>query len=238
MLGNIIGGFIVILVGTALLPTVAQQVGTAQNAVPGGVVVEIGTNTGLRSNFKLDNGVLTFDFTATRATVTDQETATGQVVTGANGQTSVEGQTVNTSQGVGETVRFQGKVVSTVDADGNRVFTVEGSAVNEAFGAKTVGTGANAGAQIETRSRELDFNGRVAVNRETSTNGGTTTTNTNTSAELNINKVENSQAEGVNVRSLTPLTTADGLRAGFTAYNSNSLGFNFGAFNLRISLVA
>jgi xanthine/uracil permease len=30
MLGNIIGGFIVILVGTALLPTVAQQVGTAQ----------------------------------------------------------------------------------------------------------------------------------------------------------------------------------------------------------------
>ena len=30
MLGNIIGGFIVILVGTSLLPTVAQQVGTAQ----------------------------------------------------------------------------------------------------------------------------------------------------------------------------------------------------------------
>ena len=30
MLGNIIGGFIVILVVTALLPTVAQQVGTAQ----------------------------------------------------------------------------------------------------------------------------------------------------------------------------------------------------------------
>ncbi len=30
MLGNIIGGFIVILVGTALLPTVAQQVGLAQ----------------------------------------------------------------------------------------------------------------------------------------------------------------------------------------------------------------
>jgi len=30
MLGNIIGGFIVILVGTTLAPTVAQQVGTAQ----------------------------------------------------------------------------------------------------------------------------------------------------------------------------------------------------------------
>lgn len=30
MLGNIIGGFIVILVGTALLPTVANQVGQAQ----------------------------------------------------------------------------------------------------------------------------------------------------------------------------------------------------------------
>ena len=30
MLGNLIGGFIVILVGTSLAPTVAQQVGTAQ----------------------------------------------------------------------------------------------------------------------------------------------------------------------------------------------------------------
>ena len=30
MLGNLIGGFIVILVGTSLLPTVAQQVGAAQ----------------------------------------------------------------------------------------------------------------------------------------------------------------------------------------------------------------
>lgn len=30
MLGNIIGSFIVILVGTSLAPTVAQQVGTAQ----------------------------------------------------------------------------------------------------------------------------------------------------------------------------------------------------------------
>jgi len=31
VLGNIIGGFIVILVGTALLPTVADQVAEAQN---------------------------------------------------------------------------------------------------------------------------------------------------------------------------------------------------------------
>jgi xanthine/uracil permease len=30
MLGNLIGGFIVILVGVTLAPTVAQQVGTAQ----------------------------------------------------------------------------------------------------------------------------------------------------------------------------------------------------------------
>ena len=30
LLGNLIGGFIVILVGTSLAPTVAQQVGTAQ----------------------------------------------------------------------------------------------------------------------------------------------------------------------------------------------------------------
>ena len=31
MLGNLIGGFIVILVGTSLAPTVAQQVGIAQS---------------------------------------------------------------------------------------------------------------------------------------------------------------------------------------------------------------
>jgi len=30
MLGNLIGGFIVILVGTSLMPTVAEQVATAQ----------------------------------------------------------------------------------------------------------------------------------------------------------------------------------------------------------------
>lgn len=30
MLGNILGSFIIILVGTALMPTVAQQVGSAQ----------------------------------------------------------------------------------------------------------------------------------------------------------------------------------------------------------------
>lgn len=30
MLGNLIGAFIVVLVGTSLMPTVAQQVGTAQ----------------------------------------------------------------------------------------------------------------------------------------------------------------------------------------------------------------
>jgi len=30
VLGNLLGGFIVILVGTALMPTVAQQVGLAQ----------------------------------------------------------------------------------------------------------------------------------------------------------------------------------------------------------------
>jgi len=30
MLGNLVGGFIVILVGVTLAPTVAQQVGTAQ----------------------------------------------------------------------------------------------------------------------------------------------------------------------------------------------------------------
>jgi len=49
MLANIIGGFIVILVGTALLPTVAQQVGTAQ--ADGNVTGAADTLVGLTTLF-------------------------------------------------------------------------------------------------------------------------------------------------------------------------------------------
>jgi hypothetical protein len=49
MLGNIIGGFIVILVGTALLPTVAQQVGLAQ--ADGNVTGAADTLVGLTTLF-------------------------------------------------------------------------------------------------------------------------------------------------------------------------------------------
>ena len=49
MLGNMIGGFIVILVGTSLLPTVAQQVGTAQ--ADGNVTGAADTLVGLTTLF-------------------------------------------------------------------------------------------------------------------------------------------------------------------------------------------
>ncbi len=49
MLGNIIGGFIVILVGTVLLPTVAQQVGLAQ--ADGNVTGAADTLVGLTTLF-------------------------------------------------------------------------------------------------------------------------------------------------------------------------------------------
>lgn len=47
MLGNIIGGFIVILVGTALLPTVASQVALAQlnNNITGAASTLVGLTT-------------------------------------------------------------------------------------------------------------------------------------------------------------------------------------------------
>lgn len=47
MLGNLIGGFIVILVGTALLPTVANQVGQSQlnNNVTGASSTLVGLTT-------------------------------------------------------------------------------------------------------------------------------------------------------------------------------------------------
>lgn len=49
MLGDLIGGFIIILVGTALLPTVAQQVGTAQ--ADGNVTGASDTLVGLTTMF-------------------------------------------------------------------------------------------------------------------------------------------------------------------------------------------
>ena len=49
MLGNLIGGFIVILVGTSLAPTVAQQVGTAQ--VDGNITGAADTLLGLTTLF-------------------------------------------------------------------------------------------------------------------------------------------------------------------------------------------
>ena len=49
MLGNLIGGFIIILVGTALLPTVAQQVGLAQ--ADGNVTGAADTLVGLTTLF-------------------------------------------------------------------------------------------------------------------------------------------------------------------------------------------
>ena len=48
MLGNLIGGFIVILVGTALLPTVANQVAAAQS---GNVTGASSTLVGLTTLF-------------------------------------------------------------------------------------------------------------------------------------------------------------------------------------------
>ena len=49
MLGNLIGGFIVILVGSSLMPTVAQQIGTAQ--ADGNVTVAADTLLGLTTLF-------------------------------------------------------------------------------------------------------------------------------------------------------------------------------------------
>lgn len=209
-----------------------------QNAAPGGVTVDIGTNTGLRASFRLDNGVLTFDFTVQKAAVTTQETATGQVVSQGNVNTAVAGNEVGERQGVGENIHFQGRVVSSVDEAGNRVLSIEGSAVNEGYGARVVeANGQQNGYQVESRKSELEFSGKLAVNRQTETDGTTTTTNTKTSAELNVNRVDNVEAAGVNVRTLTPLTSTNGLRAGFVA-NNGSLRFNLGTFNFGISLVA
>ncbi|MBI2266818.1 MAG: hypothetical protein HYU64_16925 [Armatimonadetes bacterium] len=209
-----------------------NQVGAAgAQAAPGAVVVDIGTNTGIRANFKMDNGVLTFDFTAQRVAATSQETTAGQVA--AEGAPA--GQGVANQRVVEENVRFQGRVVSSTDAEGNRVLSLEGTVAGEGAGAQAVNDGQ--GLQVERSRTEMAINGTLAVNRQTTVDGNQTTTNTRASAELNVNKVENREAAGVNVRTLTPLTANEGFRAGLSAYNG-ALRFNFGVFSMGISFVA
>ena len=60
---------------------------------------------------------------------------------------------------------------------------------------------------------------------------------TQAESELNVSRVENREAAGVNMPTLARLTSADAFRAGFQAYRG-ALQLHVGGFDLSISFLA
>jgi hypothetical protein len=204
-----------------------------KTAAPGAMIIDLYSNTGIRANFKLDNGTLNFDFTAIRVTGSYQETTTGQI-NPKNDQ--IKNGTDTTQEKVTfEEIHFTGQITSEVDAEGNRVLSLSGTMTDQGMGALFVNN--FEGFQSELSSAEMDINAKLTVNRQTTTTGNVTNSQYNATAEMDINRVENVEQDGVNVRNLTALNTSDGAKAGLIA-NNGALRFNFGVFNLGISFVA
>jgi hypothetical protein len=211
----------------------SQQVGAGLGK--GAVIIDIRTAAGLRASFRLDQGTLEFDFSSVTAIASHQEITSGKVVEGKTGEAPVAGATTDTQRASLDAARFQGRVVATVDAAGNRVFELDGKVVQESAAALVVNEGQ--GLQAEVSHTELDVSGRLAVNRQVSSDGGTTLVQTQAEAEMNVAKVENREAAAVGMPSLTHLTSADAVRAGFQAYRG-ALHLNAAGFSMSISFVA
>jgi len=209
------------------------QAGAANNALPGSVIVDLGSNTGVRASFKLDNGTLTFDFTAHKMSSTDQQTIAGQVE--VKGETKVLGVVTQQEKETDEEIHFSGQVISSTDENGNRVFTLQGKITDQGDGALVLNN--MQGFQSEQSTAEIDVDAKLTVSRETVVNGDTTTTKSSAAAEMNLNRVENTVDEGVNVKTITPLNTSDGFNAGLVA-NNGALQFNFGVFNVGLRFSA
>lgn len=205
------------------------QIGT--NAAPGAIVIDVGTNTGIRSSFKLEYGTLKFDFTAVRMTATEQATTTGKVTPGLD-DFSVKGTQTAQASVVAEEIRFKGEIISSVDEAGNRVIELKADLTDQGIGALAVNN--KQGVQTEEGKANIDINGKLTINRETVVEGNKTSYKSTAQAELELNKVE--KTEGANVKSLTPLSTSDGFKAGLIA-DYSALRFNFGMFNFGISFV-
>ena len=198
-------------------------------AAPGNVIIEFGTYTGVRSSFKLDNGNMTFDFTVDQATLSQQDTTAV-----SNGKVSQS----SALQGTAGTVHFSGQVVSSVDDQGNRVYSLQADVTKEQAGARITNNNGQEGVQVDLASTKLELNGQITVDRDTTTVGNKTTTTVKSTAELNINKVENVDSAGLNVKTLTPIANNDGLTAGMIADKNGALSFNFGTFDFKVRFAA
>lgn len=210
-----------------------QQVGAKLGA--GAVIVDIRTAAGLRASFRLDQGTLEFDFSSETAMVSHQEISSGKVTEGKHGESDVVGNSTDSQRAALESVRFHGQVTASVDADGNRVIELDGK-VAQNSAAVLVANGGQ-GIQAEQRQAELEVSGRLAVNRQVSSDGSATLVKTQAEAEMTVDRVENTEAAAVGMSSLTRLTSADAFRAGFQAYRG-ALQLHVGGFDVSISFVA
>lgn len=200
----------------------------------GSVVVGVATAGGLAATFKLDAGTLEFDFAVETTTVTRQETVAGKVVE-TNGQAAVAGSATESGRASAESIHLHGRVTASLDAHGNRVIGLDGEVTRDAAAVVV----ANGGERIaaERSHTELDFSGRLAVNRQISSDGSATRIQTSATAELDVARVDTSEAAGVNTPALTHLASAEALRAGFQAYRG-AIALHLGGFDFNISFLA
>ena len=196
----------------------------------GSVLVRFGSNTGISSSFKMDNGTLKFDFTAQKSSITQQSTTTGKVAD----ETHINGQGNQNISAVDETIHFAGTVTSTIDANGNRVISLEsdvkGTSDMNGFDTKL--------GLLENQSEfKMNINGKLEANRQTSIDGNQTDTKLKVSSELSIEDVVQSHSSGTGSISSAALNTANAMKAGLIS-NNKSLQFNFGSFSFGIELIA
>jgi hypothetical protein len=209
-----------------------QQVGARLGA--GAILVDVRSATGLRASFRLDQGELEFDFSSETAMVSHQEITSGKVVQ-ENGESTVVGPGAETQRASVESVHFHGHLAASVDAAGNRVLDLDGQVNQDAAAVLVANQGQ--GLQAERSHTELEISGRLAVNRQVSTDGSLNRVQTQGEAEMNVSRVETREAAGVNMPALTRLTSADAFRAGFQAYRG-ALQLHVGGFDLSISFLA
>jgi hypothetical protein len=157
------------------------------------------------------------------------------VVQGNDGASTVTGASTDSQRASVETVHFHGHVNASVDAAGNRVLELDGELTQDSAAVLVANEGQ--GIQAERSHTELDVSGRLAVNRQVSTNGSATQVQTQAEAELTVARVENREDAAVGMASLARLTTADAVRAGFQAYRS-TIQLHVGGFDLGISFLA
>ena len=193
--------------------------------------IQFGAMTGLNTGFRMDAGVLEFDFETEVSTSTTQTVTAGQVVAARQGDTDFAAAPGSAKEQASiEKVRVKGQIVASRDAAGNNVVDVKASVVRAAAAIAAYGGSA---VHAERSQSELTVDARLSASREVSATGKARTMAT---GEMQLDRVDRHEAAG-NTPAPQRLTAADAVRAGFQIADG-ALRFNFGTFNLGISVFA